>query len=215
MVKEKKVRGHKAFEMHFARLCSSGDHVAECAQIKSLMEAKKRAQNGGFNNNAAAAENNNATLTAPVPVVLATPAAAPAAAQALAVPSDASLSMIESVSRIATQTCNALEELWDQAGMPPDERERMYSQLVSDIQKLCDLKVQRGGQAWRHTPHSTQDSCDTKRKEDEKSDDEGKVSFFLFRYAAILEICVCLLFTLTTPPLCHLHRFHHCGHSRF
>ncbi|KAL7426471.1 hypothetical protein ACHAXH_000453 [Discostella pseudostelligera] len=77
-------------------------------------------------------------------------AVAPAAAVALpaAAPTDASLlpptKMIESVSCIATKTRDALEEIWNRAGMPPDERERMYSQLVGDFQKLCDLMVQGG-----------------------------------------------------------------------
>ncbi len=156
-VSDKQVRSHKAFAQHFSSLCSSADHAKECVEIKSLIKAKKQAlaenvDNVGsddFNNNAAATNNsNNANLAANVAAVLTTPATTPPATHALAAPSDASsFLMIESVSRIATQTRDALEELWDRAGMPPDERERerMYSQLVGDFQKFCDLKVRGAG----------------------------------------------------------------------
>ncbi len=94
--------------------------------IKCAMEARFNKQlTPLLNNNAAAVNNSNDNH----------------AAFAIALPASAIATPAADVSRIATQTCDALEEMWDRAGMPPDERERRYSQLFRHFQKLCDLKV--------------------------------------------------------------------------
>jgi hypothetical protein len=63
----------------------------------------------------------NANAVAPAAAV-ALPAAAAASTDASSLPPT---TMIESVSCIATKTRDALEEIWNRAGMPPDERHPM------------------------------------------------------------------------------------------
>jgi hypothetical protein len=81
----------------------------------------------------------NANAVAPAAAV-ALPTAAAASTDASSLPPT---TMIESVSCIATKTRDALEEIWNRAGMSPDNRERMYSHLVEYFQQLCDLMVQQ------------------------------------------------------------------------
>jgi len=91
-------------------------------------------------NNTAGHGVTSASAVAPAAAAVALPAAAAAPTDASSLPPT---TMIESVSCIATKTRDALEEIWNRAGMSPDNRERMYSHLVEYFQQLCDLMVQQ------------------------------------------------------------------------
>ncbi|KAL7533014.1 hypothetical protein ACHAXR_004994, partial [Thalassiosira sp. AJA248-18] len=52
-----------------------------------------------------------------------------------------SLAMRESLAHLATTTSHALEEIWDDVGVSPDERANQLADLVERISDLCESKV--------------------------------------------------------------------------
>ena len=53
-----------------------------------------------------------------------------------------SLAMRDSLAQLATSTSHALEEIWDNVGVPPDERASQLADLVDQLSVICEEKVQ-------------------------------------------------------------------------
>lgn len=53
-----------------------------------------------------------------------------------------SIVMRESLAKLASTTCRSLESIWDDVGVSPDERSAQLTDLVENIARLCESKVQ-------------------------------------------------------------------------